>query len=154
MPDIIERIQTVREKRKGGKRKVKRGDEFAEDSEQEEARVRTLGAWMDCVVCTSAFHFGCLPEHVRKAYITDANAAHNKLHAPPHAPEPVDGQPVPPAEPIPKRVRKEMDIRQTLVVPKCGWCKRAGGRLCFVCGVSGRKVGASLSQSEFLVDRN
>ncbi|KAL8279021.1 hypothetical protein RQP46_008690 [Phenoliferia psychrophenolica] len=143
--EILARI-TNRRKNRRGKKKARKNDDLKEDSDQEEERVRKLGAWLECKVCTSPFHYGCLQESNRKAFSRSLQAAHDALHAPPPAPPvvaPLDGEPAPepaPAAPIPKRERRELDIRAKLPVLKCGFCEKVGGRRCFICGVSGRKA--------------
>ncbi|KAK4703254.1 hypothetical protein P7C70_g2963, partial [Phenoliferia sp. Uapishka_3] len=149
-------LPALLKKRQRSKGKKRRGadDDLREDSDAEESRVRKLGAWMECAVCTSSFHFGCLPDAIRKEFVKGLKAEHEALHAPPPPPvvEPIEGQaapdPVspPPKVDLPKREKIELDIETSFIIPKCTYCKRVGGRRCFVCGVSGRKITAVASE--------
>lgn len=53
------------------------------------------------------------------------------------------GEMMAPERPIvepPPREKVELDSRRTFTMAKCWSCKKAGGRRCFVCGISGRKI--------------
>ncbi|GAA6035092.1 hypothetical protein JCM8097_002180 [Rhodosporidiobolus ruineniae] len=143
-------------KKKPGRKK--RRDELMEDTDAEEDRLTKLGAWVECGVCCSAYHFGCLPAP-RKRDITDKLKAE---HAARFSAEPTpgatggetDSNPAAGASAsastsrassktasnLPPREKIELDVNRTFSLPKCPACKKQGGRKCLVCGISGKKV--------------
>lgn len=102
----------------------------------------------------TSYHFGCLPGALRKEFIDQQKKehldAHNAMYPPPPA-DPFamdeDGQPLPPpvsGVPLPPRIKVEDDMHRSFTIPKCWACKKAGGRRCFGCGISGRKAESEL----------
>lgn len=53
---------------------------------------------------------------------------------------PAPAPPVVATVPLPPRIKVEENITKSFVIPKCWACKKVGGRRCFCCGVSGRKM--------------
>lgn len=41
---------------------------------------------------------------------------------------------------VPARPKDELDTKRTFTLAKCPMCKKAGGRKCFGCGLSGRRI--------------
>lgn len=96
-----------------------------------------------------SYHFGCLPGLLQKEFTDVLKAEHEAAAAaqpslvdpPPLAlVDPLAPAVVPMPIPVPKRDKIELDMNRTFVVPKCWGCKKAGGRRCYECGVSGRKM--------------
>ena len=48
--EVVARIVLRRKNRRGKKKRAGKNDDLKEDSDQEEARVRKLGAWLECGV--------------------------------------------------------------------------------------------------------
>lgn len=116
-----------------------------------------------------SYHFGCLPLPQKREITDKLKADHLALHMP-AAPTPpngvtamaIEGAPTavsttvaalaasssassskantPQPKNVPQRPKHELDPERTFVLPKCPMCKKQGGRKCFVCGVSGKRV--------------
>ncbi|KAM0792856.1 hypothetical protein ACM66B_002620 [Microbotryomycetes sp. NB124-2] len=160
VPEALQKHKARRAKKTGrpNKKKPKSIEaEFEEDSDQEIERISKLGAWMKCNVCIEAYHFQCMPGALRKDFTDALKEEHETawLAANPPPPPPVydpseyvldeeTGEMVPPLPPLhlppPRPTKPELDMRSTFVIPKCWSCKKVGGRRCFCCGQSGRKV--------------
>ncbi|KAK4049413.1 hypothetical protein OIV83_004146 [Microbotryomycetes sp. JL201] len=160
VPEALQKHKARRSKKggRGNKKKPKSVEaEFEEDSDQEIERISKLGAWMKCNVCIEAYHFQCMPGALRKEFtdvLKDEHEAAWLAENPPPPPPVYDpseyvldeetGEMVPPLPPPhippPRPEKPELDMRMTFVIPKCWSCKKVGGRRCFVCGQSGRKV--------------
>ncbi|GAA5841516.1 hypothetical protein JCM9279_000677 [Rhodotorula babjevae] len=163
---LLQRIKNRRSNRRGPRRRKR--DEFDEDTDAEEARAEKCGAWVECGVCCQSYHYQCLPQAQKRELIDKLKADHLAKHAPPPPPDAdvagdtPDGDalivdaaaPTAPAAPIdskattpkpvdiPVRFKSELNTSRTFTLAKCPMCKKAGGRKCFVCALSGRRITA------------
>ncbi|GAA5831036.1 hypothetical protein JCM11251_005118 [Rhodosporidiobolus azoricus] len=154
--ELFRKFRLRKSKKKPGRQRKR--DVLEEDTDAEEDRLSRLGAWIECGICCSAYHFGCLPAPQKKEIIDQLKADHAAAHSTEGTPaaasvlgaagQAVDEQARKQAEEkerlarkaIPKREKDELDIKLTFELRKCPLCKKQGGRQCFVCGVSGKRV--------------
>ncbi|GAA5876848.1 hypothetical protein JCM3774_000791 [Rhodotorula dairenensis] len=150
---LLERLAARRAKKRPG-RKRKR-DVLEEDTDAEQERVEKLGAWVQCGVCCVAYHFGCLPA-TQKRELTDKLKAEYLAQHPPEIDlwaTVNDGATTgssnsarsskattPVVKGMAARVKLELKPEETFTMTKCPFCKKVGGRRCFVCGLSGKRV--------------
>lgn len=100
-----------------------------------------------------SYHFNCMTGAARKEFSDSLKQAHADAYyaenpLPVYGPEDMvlneeTGELEPPNVPIPQpppRIKVEYDSRKTFTLNKCWSCRKVGGRRCFVCGISGRKV--------------
>ncbi|GAA5998174.1 uncharacterized protein JCM10292_002374 [Rhodotorula paludigena] len=164
---LLNDIEARRKRKKPGRKRQR--DVLEEDTDAEQERVERMGAWVECGICCQSYHFGCLPLPQKREITDKLKADHLAVHMP-AAPTPpngvtamgIEGTPAavsttvaalaasssassskantPQPKNVPPRPKHELDPERTFLLPKCPMCKKQGGRKCFVCGVSGKRV--------------
>ncbi|GAA6000598.1 hypothetical protein JCM10207_004569 [Rhodosporidiobolus poonsookiae] len=139
--ELLRKFHNRKSKKKTGR--PRKRDELEEDTDAEGDRLTKLGSWIECGVCCSAYHFGCLPAPQKRQLTDLLKTEHEQKYS--TTVTPVDGagegeQPEPVKKDVPKRHKIELDADRTFSLAKCPACKKQGGRRCFVCGISGRRV--------------
>ncbi|GAA5884888.1 hypothetical protein JCM6882_007139 [Rhodosporidiobolus microsporus] len=148
--ELFRKFRLRKGKKKPGRQRKR--DILEEDTDAEEDRLSKLGAWVECGVCCSAYHFGCLPMPQKREITDSLKAEHEAAHstsatpgaedagAEGQSPEEQRAAAAAKARALPKREKEELDPELTFELKKCPSCKKQGGRRCFVCAVSGKKV--------------
>ncbi|GAA5949876.1 hypothetical protein JCM10213_005794 [Rhodosporidiobolus nylandii] len=147
--ELLRKFHQRQSRKKGAK--AKKRDVLEEDTDAELEGLEKLGSWVECGVCCSAYHFGCLPAPHKKQLVGSLKAEHSAAHTASAAASTASSlTPLPEAgdspqeqknnADLPKREKHELDTARAFVLSKCPACKKQGGRRCFVCGISGRRV--------------
>ncbi|GAA5979555.1 hypothetical protein JCM10908_002967 [Rhodotorula pacifica] len=150
---LLTRLAARRAKKKPGRKR--RRDELEEDTDAEQDRLEKLGSWVQCGVCCVAYHFGCLPA-TQKRELTDKLKAEHLAKNPPEndlLTSVLDGASTgasnsarsskattPTLKGMAARPKLELKPEKTFTISKCPFCKKVGGRRCFVCGLSGKRI--------------
>ncbi|GAA6047763.1 hypothetical protein JCM3770_001766 [Rhodotorula araucariae] len=142
---LLAELRARRTKKKPARRRKR--DDFEEDTDAEQDRAEKYGAWVECGVCCQSYHFGCLPLPQKRELTAKLKAEHlapyaSAGEAPTAALDTPSGSKSATPQPanVPPRPKHELDPERIFALPKCPPCKNAGGRKCFVCGLSGRRI--------------